>query len=94
MSVLDPDQESLPTATLNRYEAKVFVPAAGLPSFQLPAPMNPTVSAPINNLEVFRNGQLLAEGTDYSYAASTQTVTFVAPEVPKTGDIMLFVSYQ
>lgn len=92
MSVLDPDQVPAVTATLNRYEAKVFVPSAGLPTFVLPTPMNPTVSAPVNNLEVFRNGQLLALGTDYSYAPSTQTVAFVT--LPHTGDLMLFVSYQ
>lgn len=92
MSVLDSDQVPAVTATLNRYEKKVFVPSAGLPTFTLPAPMNPVVADPVNNLEVFRNGQLLALGTDYSYAASTQAVSFVT--LPKAGDVMLFVSYQ
>lgn len=91
---LDADQVPATTATLNRLVSKVFVGSGGLPSFVLPTGFTPADADPVHNLEVIRNGMVLAEGTDYSYAVSTQTVTFETASAPLQGDIVLFVSFQ
>ncbi len=49
-----------------------------------------TISAtpdPFDSLELYKNGLLLIEGDDYTLAAST--ITFSAPQIPSTGDLLV-----
>jgi hypothetical protein len=52
------------------------------PTFSLAASPNPAPS-----LQLFRNGSLLLQGTDYTLSANT--ITFSSTSIPKSGDVLV-----
>ena len=65
-----------------------------LPTFTLPAALNPVEADPVHMLAVYRNGILQANGGDYTYDSPSKTITFIGASIPQTGDVVQFEVYE